>query len=136
MQTKSVYVGMCADIIHPGHINILKHAASFGNVTVGLLTEEAICTYKPKPLMSFEQRKIVIESIKWVTNVITQEHRSPIETIQSLKPDFFVHGDDWCMGEQSKIREEVISALKEWNGTLIEIPYTKGISSSLLKSNY
>ena len=67
---KKVYVGMSADLIHPGHMNILKEAAKLGSVTVGLLTDSAIASYKRMPHMSYEQRKIVVENIKGVDKVI------------------------------------------------------------------
>ena len=69
---KKVYVGMSADLVHPGHMNILKEAAKLGDVTVGLLTDKAIASYKRLPFMSFEHRKEVIENIKGVSNVIAQ----------------------------------------------------------------
>ncbi len=130
---KKVYVGMAADIIHTGHINILNHAKKYGSITVGLLTDEAIASYKKIPLMKFEDRKAVIKSINGVDKVIAQKTHDYTENLESIKPDYVVHGDDWKHGIQKKIREKVINTIKKWEGKLIEIKYTKGISSSSIK---
>ena len=129
---KKVYLGMSADLIHPGHINIIRKAAELGEVTVGLLNDKAISTYKRLPHLTFEQRYTVVENLKGVTNVVEQKSLDYEENLRSLQPDFVVHGDDWKSGIQKKAREKVINILKEWNGELIEIPYTEGISSSQL----
>ncbi len=129
---KTVYVGMSADLIHPGHLNIIEHAAKLGEVTVGLLTDEAIASYKRLPYMEYEQRKKVIENIKGVTRVIPQTTLDYVPNLRSLKPDYVVHGDDWKTGVQTKTRLRVIDALAEWRGELVEVPYTKGISSTQL----
>jgi phosphoenolpyruvate mutase len=129
-----VYVGMSADLLHPGHMNILKVARGYGEVTVGLLTDSAIASYKRLPFMSYEQRMNVIENIKGVSNVIAQETLDYIPNLRSVKPHYVVHGDDWKTGPQQKVRENIIEVLKEWGGELIEVPYTLGISSSALIS--
>jgi phosphoenolpyruvate phosphomutase len=129
---KKVYVGMSADLVHPGHLNVLKKAAEYGVVTVGLLTDEAIASYKRMPYMEFEQRKEVIENIKGVTHVIAQETLDYVPNLRRIKPDYVVHGDDWKDGVQKKTRQCVIDTLAEWGGQLIEVPYTKGISSTNL----
>lgn len=131
---KSVYVGMSADLVHPGHLNILNRAAELGEVTVGLLTDAAIASYKRLPYMSFEQRKIVIENIRCVSKVVPQATLDYIPNLRLLKPDYVVHGDDWREGVQRSTRQRVIDALAEWGGELIEVPYTKGISSTQLNN--
>ena len=100
---KKVYVGMSADLIHPGHLNILMKASELGKVTVGLLTDKAIASYKRLPFMEFEMRKNVLESIKYVSNVIPQNTLDYTENLKNLKPDFVVHGDDWKKGVQQKM---------------------------------
>ncbi|NTU95830.1 MAG: adenylyltransferase/cytidyltransferase family protein, partial [Bacteroidales bacterium] len=129
---KTAYVGMSADIIHPGHLNIIKEASKVGDVVIGLLTDEAVASYKRLPYMSYEQRKIVIENIKGVTKVIPQTTLDYEANLRLVKPDFVVHGDDWKEGVQQKVRQKVIDVLSEWGGQLIDIPYTKGISSTQL----
>jgi len=131
---KKVYLGMSADLIHPGHINIIKKAASYGKVTVGLLTDQAISTYKRVPYMTYDQRKQVIENIKHVDSVVEQKTLSYVENIRNLKPDYVIHGDDWKSGIQKKTRDEAIIALNKIGGKLIEVEYTKGISSSKIKN--
>ncbi len=127
-----VYVGMSADLIHPGHLNILKRASELGEVTVGLLTDEAIASYKRLPFMNYEQRKTVIESIKGVSNVVPQETLDYTPNLRKYRPRYVVHGDDWKEGVQKKVRQDVIDTLHEWGGELVEVPYTQGISSTKL----
>lgn len=128
----TVYVGMSADLLHVGHINIIKEAAKLGTLTVGLLTDRAIASYKRLPFLTYEQRKAIVENLKGVEQVIPQETLDYRPNLVRLKPDFVVHGDDWRTGIQSKTREQVIEILKEWGGSLIEVPYTPGISSTQL----
>ena len=132
---KKVYIGMSADLIHPGHLNIINEGRKLGEVTVGLLTDKAIASYKRLPYMSFEQRKLVVENLKGVENVIPQETLDYVPNLEILKPDFVVHGDDWKEGVQQKTRQRVIDALSQWGGKLIDVPYTKGISSTNLNKN-
>lgn len=130
-----VYVGLSADILHKGHINILKIASSYGEVTVGLLTDEAIASYKKFPHLNYEQREIVLRNIKFVKNVIPQTTLDYIPNLKKMKPNFVVHGDDWKKGVQKNIRKKVIKELAKWSGKLIEPKYTLGISSSEIKKN-
>ena len=132
---KKVYVGMCADLIHHGHLNIIKKATKYGEVTIGLLTDSAIASYKRLPALNYEQRKIVVENIKGVDEVIPQETLDYIPNIEKLKPDFVVHGDDWKTGVQKQVRQQVIDKLNEWGGEVIDIPYTKSISSTKLHNH-
>ncbi len=125
---------MSADIIHNGHINLIKKAAELGDLTVGVLTDEAIATYKRYPLMGIEERKEIISNLRGVQDVIVQETLDYEINLRSLKPDYVVHGDDWRNGIQSTIREKVISVLAEWGGQLIEIPYTEGVSIEHLRN--
>jgi len=129
---KHVYVGMSADMIHPGHLNILKEAAKLGEVTVGVLTDEAIASYKRLPYLDFNQRCTIVDSLKGVAKVVPQETLDYRPNLRKLKPDYVVHGNDWVQGVQQKTRQQVIDTLKEWGGELVEIPYTQGISSTQL----
>lgn len=132
---KNVYVGMSADLVHPGHLNIIKEAKKYGEVTVGLLTDKAIASYKRVPFMNFDQRFEVISNIKGVKNVVAQDSLDYSINLKKIKPDFVVHGDDWKDGVQSSTRKKVIDLLSEWGGQLIEVPYTKGISSTSLNNS-
>jgi phosphoenolpyruvate phosphomutase len=113
-------------------MNILKEASKHGTVIVGLLTDKAIASYKRLPSLTYDQRKEVVENIKFVDRVVAQETLEYTENLKMYKPDIVVHGDDWKSGVQSATRNKVIETLSEWKGQLIEIPYTKGISSTQL----
>jgi len=130
-----VYVGMSADMIHPGHLNIINEARKLGDVIVGLLTDKAIASYKRLPTLKYEQRKIVIENIKGVNEVVPQHELDYSINLRKIKPDFVVHGDDWQKGVQRQTRQKVIDTLSEWGGKLHEVPYTKGISSTQLNQS-
>jgi len=131
---KIAYVGLSADILHEGHINILKIANSYGDVIVGLLTDEAIASYKNVPYLNFKQRKVVLENMKNVKKVIPQKTLDYVDNLNFIKPDYVVHGDDWKNGVQKKTRDRVLKTLKKWSGKLIEPKYTKNISSTLIKN--
>jgi phosphoenolpyruvate phosphomutase / 2-hydroxyethylphosphonate cytidylyltransferase len=134
-ESARVYVGMSADLVHPGHINILREAAKLGDVTVGLLTDAAIASYKRLPHMTFEQRREVVENLKGVTRVVPQETLDYVPNLEALRPHYVVHGDDWQTGVQAKTRQRVIDALAQWSGQLVEIGYTEGISSTQLNAS-
>jgi phosphoenolpyruvate phosphomutase len=131
---KKVYIGMSADLVHPGHINIINEAAKLGDLTVGVLTDSAIASYKRLPFMTFEQRKRVVESIKGVSQVVAQETLDYRDNLNAIKPDIVVHGDDWKEGVQLKTRQQVIDTLEKWGGKLVEFSYTHGISSTQLNN--
>ena len=131
---KLVYVGLSADIIHEGHINILKIANSLGDVVVGLLTDDAIASYKNIPYLDYKRRKVIIQNIKYVKKVIPQNTLDYLPNLKLIKPDFVVHGDDWKTGVQKKTRANVIKFLKKNSGKLIEPKYTKNISSTIIKN--
>lgn len=130
--SKTVYVGMSADLIHPGHLNIIKEAAKLGEVTVGVLTDAAIASYKRLPYMTYEQRAAVVSQLKGVAHVVPQEQLDYIPNLLKLRPDFVVHGTDWRNGVQTKTRQGVIDTLATWGGKLVEPEYTEGISSTQL----
>lgn len=121
---------MSADIIHPGHLNIISKGAELGEVTVGVLTDQAIASYKRLPYLNFEQRKLIIENIKNVKHVISQDSLDYTENLLKIKPDYVVHGDDWKEGVQRTTRQTVIDTLKNWGGKVVDVPYTKGVSST------
>ncbi len=132
---KKVYVAMSADIIHPGHLNIIKQARELGEVTVGLLTDEAVASYRRLPYLTYEQREIIVTNIKGVKEVIPQKSNDYTENLLTIRPDFVVHGDDWQTGIQKGIRERVIETLKAWGGKLVEPRYTPGFSSHELNAS-
>lgn len=124
---KKVYLGMVADIMHPGLINIINEGAKYGDVIIGLFTDKAVAEHKRLPFLTYEQRKQVVENIKGVAEVIPQDEWSYIPNLRKLKPDYIIHGDDWKTGIDMELREEVFKVMEELGGKVIEIPYTKGI---------
>ena len=135
---KKIYIGMSADLLHPGHLNIINEARKIiqneggGEIIVGLLTDSAIASYKRLPYMTFEQRKTVVENVKGVDKVIAQETLDYVPNLLKIKPDYVLHGDDWKTGVQAQTRQRIIEVMKEWGGKVIDIPYTEGISSTKL----
>ena len=131
--SKLVYVPMAADIIHPGHINILKTAAKLGRVMVGLFSDEAIRSYKPEPYMNYEQRKAVVENIKGVVYVVKQETKDYADNLRRFQPDIMVHGTDWRNGPLAEVRQKAIDLMATWGGEIVEPEYTQGVSSTEFK---
>lgn len=129
---KKVYVSMSADIIHQGHVNVINEAKKLGDVIVGLHTDDVIRSYWRNPIMKYDERKEVIESIKGVAEVISQDSLDQVSNLIKIRPDYVVHGDDWKDGSQRELRERVMKAINLWGGKLIEVPYTHGVSISKL----
>jgi len=119
---KTVYVGMSADIIQPGHIYLLKEASNYGKVIVGLLTDEAIASYKRVPITTWEHRKMIIENLKMVSKIVPQNTLDYTDNLKEYKPNYVVHGEDWKTGTQKSTRDKVIKVLEDWDGELIEVP--------------
>ena len=115
---------MSTDVIHGGHIEIIKRAAELGELTVGVLTDEIVATYKRYPLLSCEERMKIVAGIKGVSAVVKQEDISYREPLRRMRPDYVVHGDDWVTGFQKPVRDECIQLLAEYGGELIEYPYS------------
>jgi phosphoenolpyruvate phosphomutase len=130
IKTDIVYVAMSADLIHVGHINLIQAAAMHGDVVVGLLSDEAIESYKRKPIVTWNDRYRVIKELKCVSMVIPQTTHDYTNNLMLLRPSFVVHGTDWKTGVQSAVRQQVIDVLATWGGELIEPEYTSGISTT------
>ena len=132
---KTSYISLSIDVLHHGHINLIKAASKY-KLTVGLLTDKAISERKRLPVLSFENRKKILESLKGVHNVIPQHEWDYSKSIIKLKPDFFFHGDDWNISRDNVLKKNAIKALKTYGGKLVEIPHTKNISSTELIAAY
>ncbi len=130
---KKVYVSLIADLLHAGHIRILKEASKHGEVIVGLLTSTAISELGDFAYLKYQQRLEVLEDLKMVSRVIPQETASYKKNLLEIKPDYVVHGDDWVKGNQSTYREEVIELLNGWGGELKEIDYSSEITDQNIK---
>ncbi len=120
-----VYMCFSTDMIHSGHIDIIKKAEQLGDLTIGVLSDEAIASFKRYPLMPFEERKVLFENIAGVKMVVEQRELSYKNVLLELRPDIVVHGDDWKEGFQKPIRDEVLEVLNSYGGQLVEFPYNK-----------
>ncbi len=121
---KTVYMSFSTDVIHGGHTSIIQKSAELGELTIGMLTDDVVASYRRFPILKYDERVKIIESIKGVSKVIPQKKLSYAENLRMLKPDYVVHGDNWVTGFQKPIREEVMKVLKEYGGKLIEYSYT------------
>ncbi len=133
MKNKVVYIALSVDVLHHGHINLINHAKKYGKVIAGLLTDSAISSQKRLPLLNFSQRKKILENLSGISKVVPQNEWEYSKNILKIKPDYMVHGDDWKFGRDKSLRIGTLKALKKIGGKLIEIPYTKNISSYSLK---
>ena len=124
VNNRTVYMCCSTDYIHSGHIAIINKACRLGRLTIGVLSDEAVASYKRYPLLPFDERKSLFENIAGVEKVVEQKSLSYADNLRMLKPDYVVHGDDWVEGFQKPIREEVIGILKEYGGKLVEYPYS------------
>lgn len=132
---KSVYCCFSSDIIHGGHIKIIEAAKALGDVTVGILSDEAVASYKRYPLLLYNDRAELLSHVAGdINSVIQQDQLSYKDNLEKLKPDYVVHGDDWKTGFQSTIRQEVISVLSQWGGKLVELPYSRNESYEILEN--
>lgn len=122
-EKKSVYMCFSTEYIHTGHIDIIKKAANLGELTVGVISDEVIASYKRYPLIPFSERKALFENIIGVGRVVEQKTLSYKDILHELKPDIVVHGDDWRTGFQKPVRDEVTGILAEYGGRLVEFPY-------------
>lgn len=108
---KTIYLGMIADIMHPGLINIIHEGAKYGELVIGLFTDKAIAQHKRLPYLTYEQRKEVVENIKGVSRVVPQDDWSYAPNLRQLKPDYMIHGDDWQQGPDQELRTEAIEVM-------------------------
>ena len=131
---KKVYVPLAIDFLHKGHIRILKIASSLGEVTVGLLTDEAISKYKTIPNLDYKNREIIIKSLKNVSKVIPETQVDYLNNLKLIKPHYLVHADDWLFDNRFNIRKKVIKNLKKISAKLIEPKHDKGIRDSFQRN--
>ena len=125
IENRTVYMCFATDIIHSGHIDILKKAQKLGRVIVGVLSDEAIAGYRRKPLVPLAERMRLFQNLKGIADVIVQEELSYKSNLMKLKPTYVVHGNDWREGVQQTVRQEVVETLASYGGRLVEFPYTQ-----------
>lgn len=121
---KKVYTCFCTDVIHEGHTNIIKEAAKYGDVIVGVLCDEAMVRFNRFPAVSFEERINMVKKIKGVKEVIIQNDIMYDEVIEKLRPDYVIHGDNWKSGFMKAVRDNVAALLEKYGGEIIDVPYT------------
>lgn len=131
---KKVYLCLSTDIIHTGHINIIRKAAEYGEVTVGVLSDEYVAMYETHPIISLTERMKIVENIKGVSHVIVQNDIFYDENLKIVRPDYIIHGDNWNEGYQKEVKERAAKAIEEWGGQIIEIPYYENEGLSLFNS--
>lgn len=125
IENRTVYMCFSTDMVHSGHIAIIRKAEKLGKLIIGVLSDEAVASYKRFPLLPYEERKSIFENISGVYKVVEQKELSYAENLRAYRPDFVVHGDDWREGFQKPIRDEVVSVLGEYGGELVEFPYSR-----------
>ena len=123
VENRTVYMSFSADMLHSAHMALIQKAAKLGRLTIGVLSDEAVASYRRFPLMPYAERRSLFESIVGVERVVEQKEISYAENLRQLKPDYVVHGDDWKTGFQKPVRDEVVSILAEYGGQLVEFPY-------------
>ena len=129
---KTVYIAMSADLITPNHVSIIQEARRLGEVVIGLLVDSAVAGYQRLPYMSYEQRKVVMENIVGVKEVVPQESLDYVPNLLKIKPDYVLHRDDWNTGVLRETRQRVIDTLKQWGGELVEADHMPGITATAL----
>lgn len=132
---KTVYMCFSTDIIHSGHINIISKASQLGNIIAGVLCDRCVAIYEKYPLLPEQERVKILENITGIDRVVIQNDIYYDEVIRELRPDYVVHGDNWCTGYQKPVRERVIEVLKEWGGELVEFPYTNNATLSTISQS-
>ena len=136
IENRTVYMSFSTDMVHSGHIAIIRKAQRLGKLIVGVLSDEAVVSYKRFPLVPFEERKALFENIAGVCRVIEQKTLSYRDTLREIRPAYVVHGDDWKEGVQKPIRDEVVSILAEYGGRLVEYPYAKDEKLNQLEERF
>ena len=129
---KTVYIAMSADLLTPNHVSIIQEARALGEVVIGLLIDSAIAGYQRLPYMRYEQRKVVLENIVGVKEVVAQESLDYVPNLLKIKPDYVLHRDDWNTGVVRETRQRVIETLKQWGGELVEADHMPGITATTL----
>ena len=133
VEHRTVYMCFSTDIIHGGHIAIIKKAQRLGRLIIGVLSDEAVAGYKRFPLVPASERRIMFANIAGVYKVVDQNTLSYKENLEKYKPDVVVHGDDWATGFQKPVRDEVVSVLASYGGKLVEFPYSDNPKYKLLE---
>lgn len=134
VERRTAYISFSTDILHSGHIALIKKAARLGRVIAGVMTDEAVASFKRYPLVPYSERKAMFENLSRVWKVVAQNALSYRENLETLRPDYVVHGDDWISGFQRPVRDEVTEILASYGGKLVEFPYARDEKYSELEA--
>lgn len=132
MKRKVGYTTGVFDMFHVGHLNILKKAKeNCDYLIVGVSTDELVEKYKNKtPIVSYEERKTIVESLKFVDEVVPQENRDKYWAYEQYDFDVMFVGDDW---KGNTLFTELENRFKKVGVEIVYFPYTKGTSSTILR---
>ena len=129
---KTVYACFTTDVIHEGHLNIIRVAKSYGRLVVGVMSDKALVRFDRFPTKTEEERIEMIRALEGVSDVILQDTVMYDKVIASLKPDYVIHGDNWLTGPTKAIRDNVKASLDTYGGQIIDVPYTRNDSVKLI----
>ena len=127
-----VYTCFCTDFIHDGHLNIIREAQKYGKVIVGVLSDKAMIKFNKFPTVTFAERIEIVKNIKGVSKVVIQDDIMYDKVVEEIKPDYVIHGDNWCLGPMKAIRDNVLKLMNKTGGKIIDIPYTKNERTDIL----
>lgn len=121
---KTAYICFSTDVIHEGHLNIIKKALNYGRVVIGCLSDRASIRYNRFPTVPEEKRMELYKTLEGIDAVILQDDMLYDDVVEAIHPDYVIHGDNWNRGALSVIRSHVKELLSAYGGQVIDIPYT------------
>lgn len=125
---KTVYMLFATDVIHEGHMNVVREAKKYGRVVGGVLCDSAMIRFNRFPTVSFEERLQMVKDIEEIDEVVVQNETMYENILSEVKPDYVIHGDNWCEGPEKAIRDNAVKVMAELGGEVIEVPYTRNES--------
>ncbi|MCI8966314.1 MAG: phosphoenolpyruvate mutase [Lachnospiraceae bacterium] len=132
---KKVYTCFCTDVIHEGHLNILREAGKYGQVTVGILSDAAMIKFNRFPTITMDERARIVQETGLADSVVVQNEIMYDNVFADLRPDYVIHGDNWCEGPERAIRQNVLDNMRKYGGELIEIAYTYNATVKKIDDN-
>lgn len=121
---KKIYTCFCTDVIHEGHLNVINEASKYGEVIVGVLSDQAVIKYLRFFTIDEKERVKMIENLPNVSKVVVQNDIFYDEIFAEIKPDFIIHGDNWQNEPINIIRQNVLALCEKYGAELIELKYT------------
>ena len=132
---KKVYTCFCTDVIHEGHLNILREAGKYGQVTVGILSDAAMIKFNRFPTITMDERARIVQETGLADSVVIQNEIMYDKVFADLRPDYVIHGDNWREGPERAIRQNVLDNMRKYGGELIEIAYTHNANVKKIDDN-